>query len=322
MILALLVLLGVIALVQWRAATRESLAEAAAPPSGQMVDVDGVQVHARVLGSGPDLVMIHGASGNLRDFTFDLAQRLSPHYRVTLLDRPGLGWTARLPAYAGAWRKTAEPPREQAALLQRAADQLGVKNPIVLGHSYGGAVALAWGLTRPEETAALVLLAAVSKPWPGGLGWLYKLTGSTLGSALVIPMITAFAPKRAVESSIEAIFAPQSAPAGYEAHIGTGLTLRRTSTRANAQQVTSLRPHIVEMSQDYHRLKMPVELVHGSADTIVPLQIHSEPLLKDIPQARLTRLPGIGHMPHHANPQSVIDAIDRAARDAGLRPRP
>ena len=89
--------------------------------------------------------------------------------------------------------------------------------------------------------------------------------------------------------------------------------------RANAQQVNRLRPHVVEMSARYPTLPMPVEIVHGTADTIVPLQIHSEPLSKQIPGAVLTRLEGIGHMPHHADPQAVSDAIDRAAARAGLR---
>ena len=68
---AVLAVLFITGLVQWRATSREAAAAAAFPPVGQVVDVDGVKVHAQVMGNGPDLVMIHGASGNLRDFTFD-----------------------------------------------------------------------------------------------------------------------------------------------------------------------------------------------------------------------------------------------------------
>ena len=321
MLVLLLIAALTVAAVQWRAYQREARARVATPPVGQILDIDGVKVHAQVMGEGPDLVMIHGASGNLRDFTFSFAERLTDHYRVVLFDRPGLGWTDRLPGYGGAWNNDAEPPQAQAELLQKAADALDVKNPIVLGHSYGGAVALAWGLSRPEDTAALVLVSGVSEPWPGGLGWLYTVTGSTLGSALFIPVVTAFAPKRLVTASVDAIFAPQKAPEGYTKHIGPGLTLRRDSTRANAQQVNSLLPRIIEMRQDYDRLTMPVEAVHGDKDNIVPLDIHSAPLMEDLPNGNLTVLEGVGHMPHHADPQAVEDAIDRAATRAGLRPR-
>ena len=309
----------VIALVQWRASARERAAELDYPPTGQIVEVDGVSVHAQVMGSGPDLVLIHGASGNLRDFTFDMTARLTDTYRVIAFDRPGLGWTSRPNGTSGAWNTESETPQEQATLLQKAADIIGVENPIVLGHSFGGAVAIAWGLSRPEQTPALVLVASVSEPWPGTLGWLYDISSSALGGALVIPPITAFLPKSTVQSSIEAIFAPQAAPEGYAEHIGTGLTLRRESTRANAQQVNTLLPHIIEMQSKYDTLTMPIELVHGDADTIVPADIHAKVFIKDVPSARLTMLPGLGHMPHHSDPQAIVDAIGRARSRAGLR---
>jgi pimeloyl-ACP methyl ester carboxylesterase len=64
---------------------------------------------------------------------------------------------------------------------------------------------------------------------------------------------------------------------------------------------------------------MPVEIVHGTADDVVPIHIHSEPLANQIPGAVLTRLDGIGHMPHHSAPEAVKAAIHRAAARAGLR---
>ncbi|MGC1505718.1 MAG: alpha/beta hydrolase [Sulfitobacter sp.] len=306
-------------LVQWRAAARETLAEAMTPPVGQIVDVGGVPVHALVMGHGPDLVMLHGASGNLKDFTIGFADRLTDRYRVILLDRPGLGWTERPKGHGGAWNNAEESPLEQAALLQGAADRLGVKKPIVMGHSFGGIVALAWGLSRPDDTAALVLVSAVSEPWPGELDWTYGVFGSKIGGALVVPMITAFVPQGLVSDSINTIFTPQEAPTGYADHVGTGLTLRRGSTRANAQQVNASRPHVVEMQKNYGNLRMPIEAVHGDADTIVPLNVHAAVLMGDVPNGKLTVLTGHGHMPQHTAPDAVEAAIDRAAVRAGLR---
>ena len=290
---------------------KEAQAEARYRPLGELIEVDGTTVHALVTGDGPDLVLLHGASGNLRDFTFGLIEPLSRDFRVIAFDRPGLGWTERL-------QTRDESPRAQANLLQRAADQLGVRAPVVLGHSYGGAVALAWALERPDETSALVLLGAVSNPWPGSLDWLYHVNSSWLGSTLVVPLITAFAPPARVENALKAIFTPQVAPPRYGRDIGAGLTLRRESLRANARQIITLRPQVVEMSKAYPSLAMPVEILHGEEDTIVPLSVHSEPLSRQVPGANLVRMPGIGHMPHHAAPQEVIDAVHRAAARAGL----
>lgn len=290
---------------------KEARAEADHGPLGELIEIDGTVVHALVRGDGPDLVMIHGASGNVRDFTWRLMEPLSRRFRVIALDRPGLGWTERLHA-AG------ETPQEQARLLLKAAAQLDVTTPVVVGHSFGGAVALAWALEQPDQTAALVLLGGVSNPWPGGLDRLYRINSSWLGGMLLVPLITAFVPASRIDSALDNIFAPQAVPNGYGDHIGAGLTLRRDSLRANARQITALRPQVVEMSKRYHTLNMPVEILHGEADTIVPLEVHSEPLSRQLPDATLTRMPGVGHMPHHVAPDMVIDAIHRAAQRAGV----
>lgn len=316
-LLALIVMIG--ATVQYFALKRERDAAAAFPPTGQMVDVGGVSVHAEQVGNGPDVVLIHGASGSLREYTFALADLLADRYRVTTLDRPGLGWTEQIsPEHKRVWTTAHASPREQARLLKGAADQLGVENPIVVGHSFGGIVALAWALEF-DDLAAIVSIAGVANPWPGDLGWFYTVNGSAWGSALVVPLISAFAPKTIVDETVASIFEPQTAPDGYLGHVGPALTLRRASMRSNARQVNWLRPQVVDMSAQYGDISVPVEIVHGDADTIVPLQVHSAKLPDQIAGANLTVLQGVGHMPHHTNPDEVIAAIDRAADRAGLR---
>ena len=315
---ALIAAIGV-AVIQWRAGTREADAREAYPPSGQFIDVDGTKIHLKIDGQGPDIVLIHGASGSLRDYTFDLANRLSETHRVIAIDRPGMGWSERPDGYGGAWSVAHEPPGLQARLLQQAADAVGVTNPVVVGHSFGGAIALAWAIERPQETASLVLLAGVANPWPGKLGWLYRINATRFGSLIVIPVITALTPRSVIQDTLGEIFAPQRPPEGYLAHFGPEMTLRRSVLRANAQQVNNLKPHIREMVAQYGSLTMPVEILHGDADKTVPIDIHAEPLATQLPNAVLTRLPGIGHMPHHADVQATLAAVSRVERRAGLR---
>jgi pimeloyl-ACP methyl ester carboxylesterase len=309
-ILAAVALAGCGAVVDRRASAREAAAEAAYPATGQFVTVNGIPVHAEVAGQGRDLVLIHGASGNTRDFTFALMQDLARSYRVTAFDRPGLGWSAPI-------GPDDRSPLVQAALLRAAAEQMGLRDPIVLGHSYGASVAMAWALTAPPDAAtapaALVIVSGATMPWPGGLGPWYRLTGSRLGQAAVIPAITAFAGPAQTEGTIAAIFAPDPVPPGYSAHVGAALTLRRDTLRANARQVNGLKSHLQLMAPRYPRLSLPVEILHGTADTIVPASVHAIPLSNTLPASRLTLIPGAGHMPHHAHADAVIDAIDRAA---------
>lgn len=316
--LLLALVLGAVFAVRVAAARAEAAAERAHPPEGQFVEVEGTRIHAVQRGSGPDIVLLHGAGGSTRDFTFAFMDRLTDRYRVTAFDRPGLGYSDR-PRRYGLFSRRAETPREQARLLQDAAAALGVEQPIVLGHSFGGAVTLAWALERPDNIAGIVMVGGVSNEWEGGLGWFYNVTASPLGGAVIVPLATGFASEDYINGTIDGIFRPQVAPDGYAAHIGPRISARRETLRANGRQVHGLRPFIIDMVPEYPSIAVPTEIVHGEADDIVPLRVHSIPLSGQIPGSVLTVLEGVGHMPHHVAPDDVIAAIDRVAARAGLR---
>lgn len=306
---------GVAVWIRARARRHEARAETQYPPEGQIVEIEGHEVHAVLMGpeGAPEVVLIHGSSGNTRDFTHGLAPLLARDFRVLVFDRPGLG-------YSGEVNPKGATITEQSALLSRASRHLGLRKPIVLGQSYGGAVALAWGVHHPDSAAALVLLAAPSQPWSTGLGWYYTLLSNRVLGPLAIPLLTAFVRDARVARELDAIFAPQSPPPGYGAHIGASLTLRRASLRANALQRANLLDEVRALQPHYPHIPLPVEVLHGTADTTVGLHIHATPLAAQLPSAHLTALPGIGHMPHHVAQPEVIDAVHRAARRAGLLP--
>ncbi|MAQ82527.1 MAG: alpha/beta hydrolase [Maritimibacter sp.] len=324
--LALIAALGLAACagIDRRAVRNEAQAERTYPPEGQFVEVAGRRVHVVVdglpKGAGPDLVLIHGASGNTRDFTFRFVDAVKDRYRVLVFDRPGLGYTDRVSdRYGGPANTRSESPAEQARLLQAAAQQLGAERPIVLGQSYGGAVALAWALERPDNVAGLVIVSGASQPWPGQLAPQYPIVASSVGGTSIPPLLAAFLPGDRASLTLGAIFAPQSPPDGYSDHIGIGLALRRETLRANVRQINSLKPHLDAMSERYDSIELPVEIIHGTADSIVPIDVHSDVLVDQLADARLTRLPGIGHMPHHVAQDAVVAVLDRLTRRAGLR---
>lgn len=311
--LYIIVILSIFAvIVQWRANRHETRAQVSHPPQGQILTIGGVKVHAVVMGQGPDVVLIHGSSGNTRDMTFRLAPVLAERYRVIIFDRPGLGYTDRI-------NQTGATIRQQADLLKRAAHELGADSPIVVGQSYGGAVALAWAVDHPGALSALVPVAAASNPWTTPLDPFYRLTSSRLGSFLAVPMLTAFVTDDRVEQAMVGVFAPQPVPDGYIDHFGPGLTLRRVSLRANAAQRAQLLDQITKLQPRYGEISVPTEILHGTADTTVNFALHSENLVRQIPDAVLTPLPGIGHMPQHVAVDDVVAAVDRAAARAGLR---
>lgn len=272
-------------------------------PTGSFVAVNGARVHYVQQGSGPDLVLLHGASGNLRDWTFGPMEALASSFRVTAFDRPGLGHSDTIANVTDIGA--------QARHLNKAARQIGLNKPIVLGHSYGGSIALSWALETPEEVPGLLLLSAPTQVWPGGLGWQYDVaTTPVLGwiAAHVLPLM---AGDRLTRRTLKVIFDPQPVSDGYYEHIQSKLALHPDVVLSNARQVAGLKEQLRRIIPGYSSLNIPVEILHGTADDIVPLKIHSEKLVTDLPNAVLTPLEGVGHMPQHTAWPEVEAALDR-----------
>ena len=307
-------LAGCAAWVDRRADTREAMWESRYPPLGELVDVQGRRVHVHATGqpagTAPDVVLIHGANGNLRDFTHDLVGRLADDFRVVAVDRPGLGWS-------DSWGELDSDPQAQARILRAALEPLGLRRPIVVGHSYGGAVAMGWALEAEAQTGALVILAGATQPWPGELGLFYRLQNGALGD-VSRQFIAGLVREETARTVTRRIFAPDPMPAGYLDHFGPGLSMRRDTRANNARQVNALKAHLARMAPLYPHLTLPIELLHGTRDTIVGLDIHSRRLAATVGTAELTEIEGVGHMPHHARPEMTMAAIRRAATRAGL----
>ncbi len=120
--------------IGWRTQARE--AEGASPPRGKFLTVDGIRVHYLELGDGPPVVLLHGNMLRAEDFVASgLLGELARNHRVIALDRPGYGYSER--PLGRLWTAQA-----QGALVKRMLEQLGVKKPKVVGHSWGTLVAL------------------------------------------------------------------------------------------------------------------------------------------------------------------------------------
>jgi pimeloyl-ACP methyl ester carboxylesterase len=287
--------------------------EAKYPPIGQFIDVrdpgsgEPLRLHYDKRGAGPAVVLIHGASGNLRDFTFAMSDALAARgFTALAFDRPGLGYSER----AGGASYT---PSSQAAVMRAATAALGIERPIVVGHSFGGAVAAAWAVDAPAQTRGAVIVSGVTYPWPAGDN-AYHAAAST---AIFGPPINALVRRRALrtgaDGAVNWVFQPQAAPAGYAQYIGAELASRPASFRENGRDITNVNEALEIVSERYGALNIPIELVHGTADKIVPIDAHARRFQAALPAARLTELPGIGHMAHHVAAEAVIAAVQRIA---------
>lgn len=279
------------------------------PPIGDFIEVAGVRLHYIDEGAGPSpgptIVLIHGASGNLRDWTFSMTARLRDRFRVIAIDRPGHGYSGRL-------AKDGADPAAQARLFAAATAALGAGRVLIAGHSWGGALAAAWALERPDQVAGAAIIAGATYPWGGDGGLLYRLGAGELSPA-VGALARLYAAGEGDEDLIADIFAPDPVIPGYADYIGVELALRPDTFRWNAADIYGLNDNLARISPRYGELAMPLEVIHGDADEIVGLEVHSIPLSRTARNARLTVLPGVGHMPHHVREDETVAAFDRLA---------
>lgn len=111
------------------------------------------QVVARSLGAGPLVLALHGGLGLAHDYLVPgLAPLAEAGYRIVLPDLPGNGRSRPVPAY---------PDMDgYADVCVELLDLLGVDRAVLLGHSYGGFIALQAALAHPARVAGLVLVGS------------------------------------------------------------------------------------------------------------------------------------------------------------------
>src|SRR5688572_14053805 len=127
---------------------RTSVAQTRHRVRGSFVDVDGVRLHYLERGEGRTLVLVHGIGSMIDDFLLSgLAARAAEHFRVIVIDRPGYGRSSR--------PRRLWTPHAQAELIHGALRKLDVYCPVMLGHSFGATVALAYALRHPVERLVL-----------------------------------------------------------------------------------------------------------------------------------------------------------------------
>ena len=175
-------------------------------------------------------------------------------------------------------------------------------------------------LDHTDVTGAILQLAAVTHPWPGGaISWYYHPAASFLGwlftRTLAIPFGWLF-----VDATTAAVFAPQRPPPDYADAARIPLVLRPPVFQANAQDVAGLHAAVAEQSRRYRDIRIPATVIGGDADRIVWTDLHSRSFARDVAGAKLVVLPGIGHMPHHAMPELVAAEIEALA--AAIAPAP
>lgn len=288
------------------------------PPVGSFAEIGGTRIHyVHVPASEgvdlPPVVLIHGASANLNDQMVPLRPLLEGRAELLFLDRPGHGWSER-----GEGNDT---PDGQAATIAALMDRLGIGRAIVVGHSFGGAVAAAFALGHPERTGGLVFVSAATHPWPGAdTSWYYSLAARPWLGRLFVETIANPAGSSRMAAATECVFAPNRVPDAYLEAAAIPLVLRPQAFRSNAIDVEGLYRHVVAAAPRYPDIAAPTVIISGDRDTVVYEELHSVGLARDLPGAELVWVRNLGHKPDWHAPELVVAAIERVAgRGADLQ---
>jgi len=294
------------------------LAARRAPALGRFVTVDGVRLHVCNEGEGPTVLLLHGAKGSVYDHELELAPLLRSRYRVITVDRPGSGYSARVPSDGrGAASALAQPrdsgsPFVQAEVLHGLLRELEAAPAVVLGHSAGAPVALALALRHPEDVAALVTAAGYTHAarhhgTPLARLLRARLLGRLFRAAFLAPAVALVGPL-----VLRRVAAPERAPREY-ARVALALNYDPTRAAGDAEDVAAVERDLRRLVAEYPRVSRPLIAVHGDRDAIVWPQ-QSERLVEAVAGAELRVVPGAGHLLPVTRAAELAAAVDDVAR--------
>lgn len=279
----------------------------------QTMDVDlgpDRSLHLVYAGEGRDIVLIHGAISTHLDWTgapFEAVARLG---RAIAVDRPGHGLSRRPRFEAG--------PRAQARQLRDGLRAIGADRPLIVGHSIGGLVALAFAEQFPDSLSGLLLVSPLTFP---EIRPIEHSLFAPRSLPVVGPAMSRLLPRAADRALLETIhlsmFVPDLPDESWKQAYPWDRILDPGTMVAEGEDSAFIFPISPEGAIAAREVDIPIEILVGSADLIVSPDRHAHRLAAIMPNARLTTLGGVGHMVHRSRPDAFADALLRALDRAG-----
>ena len=270
--------------------------DAALAPAGQAL--------AGQVPAGPaahELVLLHGQPGSADDWR-QVAERLPARFHAVAPDRPGYGSS---PQDAGGFAANA-----RAVLADL--DRRGVRRAVLVGHSYGGGVALSAASLAPDRVAAVVLLASVG---PGCLNRWDRLLAAPGAGPLCAMVAWRLTPwiARARLAQLARAGRRRGRPLRPDQHVnwrvwGDSGGERSSLWRTFLTEQRALLRELAGLEDTIATVRAPVLLLADPRDTVVPVATAWR-LAQALPDARLQLVEGAGHHLPRRAPDVVADAI-------------
>ncbi|MDG4902429.1 MULTISPECIES: alpha/beta fold hydrolase [unclassified Mesorhizobium] len=306
LVAAAAVVLGFMLATSWIATKAERLV----PACGKFIEIGGSRIHYVETGEGRPIVFLHGLGAQLHHFRHTLFGRFGAGYRLIALDRPGSGYSVRAGGASGRLP-------EQAEVVRRFIEELGLERPLIVGHSLGGAIALALAIEHPTAISGIALIAPLTHLEARvrqKFDLLYvpsRLKRWILAHTLAIPYSLKYA-----EPTMKFIFAPQAVPGDYMIAGGGWLGLRPAHFQATSTDIVAVEEDLGRLEQRYGEILMPAGILFGADDRVIGIAAHGEPMPGRIRELDFGRVQGLGHMPQFVEPERVVAFIERIAARA------
>jgi pimeloyl-ACP methyl ester carboxylesterase len=281
----------------------ESNPWALARENGRYVEVKGLRIYALTLGSGPDVVLIHGNPDSMRTWKY-VVEPLAEHYRVHAIDLPGFGMSDKPDvAYEDAWL---------AEHVVGYLDAAGAASAALVGNSMGGTIATETAMLFPARVRALVLLGTSGLPPPTGVRPAVEEGDTFVVQLLRWPgmeaVVRAFPTKGVLREQVApAYFDPEKLS---EAELEQWHRPLRTAGGMKAFLARSAQQPDPARAERVRSIVAPTLLIHGDTDRLVPVEVaHRHDAL--IPESELLIFEETGHIPQEDQPERVVREIRR-----------
>ncbi len=273
-------------------------------PAGSFIQVGKLRIHyLERRGSGTPVVLMHGLPGTAEDFS-EVTPLLDGH-RTIAIDRPGFGYSTG--GYV--------PFDRQLQVLHELLAKLHVAKPILVGHSYGGTIALGFAERYPREVRGLVLVDAAAAGIKGSaFGWVQ----AHAVQILQLPAIRQIADVTfaqllltvSVNQGDSEAFHPQPVAPAHRRRL-LAINMTHGNLEALAGEDLALPGVITRIDKGLRALEAPAVVIQGDQDQLVK-PIYGRRLAAALPDARLVMVSG-GHMAPYTHPAAIAAAVKSLA---------
>jgi pimeloyl-ACP methyl ester carboxylesterase len=276
-------------------------------PTGSFVQLAGVKLrYLERPGAGPAVLLIHGLPGTADDFE-DVTPLIAGR-RTIAIDRPGFGFSTG--GYFSFDR--------QLQAVQEVIGKLHLGRPVLVGHSYGGTISLAYAEHHPGAVRGLVLVDAAAGDCSRHDNAFTRAQARFI-QAIELPGIAQIADVTFSQLVRTASAKPAESEAFSPApvnpkhrHRVLAINLKHGNLEAYAGEVLHANKEIDGVNRGLGGLRVPTIVIQGEQDKLVKPQC-GRSIAASVPGAKLQMVPG-GHMAPYTHPQAVAAAATALAR--------